>query len=193
MTGIRQLKWATLAAAALLLAAPWGQVAAEAQGVTPFGAFNHDTTQPLGVEADNFHVENAANKGVLSGNVRVRQGSMRLACDTLEIFYSNKGGAGQAASTGSLIGGGNAVERLIARGKVRISDGQGRAATARMANYDVAGAEIILTGDVILLQGGGALKGDKLRIDLTSGTARVLSSPGGGSGRVRMIIDPNKR
>lgn len=179
--------------ATALCAAPTRRPAALAQSVTPFGDFNHDTTQPVAIEADNFHVENAQNKGVLRGNVRVKQGGLRLACDTLEIFYSGKDGAKNAASGGSLIGGGSAVDRLIARGKVRVADGQGRAATAREADYDVSGAEITLIGDVVLLQGGNALKGERLKIDLTSGTARVMGQDGGGSGRVRMTIDPSKK
>lgn len=180
--------------AAVLAVASGAAAAAQERTATPFGDFNHDTTQPVGIEADNFHVENASNKGVLRGNVRVKQGSMRLACDTLEIFYSGKDSANRAASSGSLLGGGgSAVDRLIARGKVRISDGQGRAATAKQADYDVAGAEILLSGEVVLLQGGGVLKGDKLRIDLTSGTARVIGDEGATSSRVRMTIDPTKK
>ena len=178
--------------AGALAVASGAPAAAQGRTATPFGDFNHDTTQPVAIEADNFHVENAANKGILRGNVRVRQGSMRLASASLEIFYSGKDSANKAASSGSLIGGGSAVDRLIARGKVRISDGQGRAATAKEANYDVAGAEILLTGDVVLLQGGGILKGDRLKIDLNSGTARVVGQEGQSSGRVRMTIDPSK-
>ena len=190
---------AAVAAALLAAAAVFPPGAAAAQGAL-FGGFQHDSTQPLSVEADNFNIENAANKGVLTGNVRVVQGVIKIRCDRLEIYYSGKGGAKKAASSGSLFGGGSAVDRLVASGKVIIKDGNQRAARAKKADYDVAAREILMTGNVALMEidektdrVSGILQGDKLKIDLASGTARIINEPKAGGGRVRMTIDPTKK
>ena len=47
------------------------------------------------------------------------------------------------------------------------------AAEAAKAVYSVATSEIIMTGDVVLTQGGNALSGQKLRVNLKDGTATV--------------------
>lgn len=179
-------------AAALLLMAVAAQGPAWAQS-SPFGGFEHDASQPVEVASDTLEVRNEEQKAVFSGNVRIRQGDVRMKAEWLEVTYAAPGERrrGAAAASGAP-GAGGAIDRLRARGEVIITNGN-ETAKAENADYDVATAEILLTGQVILLQGDNVIKGERLRIDLTRGTAR-MEGDGTASettGRVRIQLDPN--
>ncbi|MEL6978075.1 MAG: LptA/OstA family protein [Pseudomonadota bacterium] len=154
--------------------------AAAQSGATPFGGFEHDSTQPVEVAADALEVRNADQKAIFSGNVRVRQGEVAMKAEWLEVTYAGRGGAANAAS------GGGAIDRLRARGNVIITNGA-EMAKSREADYDVAAAEISLAGDVLLVQGQNVIKGDRLKIDLATGTARMVSE----GDRVKVQLDPS--
>ncbi|MEO0719703.1 MAG: LptA/OstA family protein, partial [Pseudomonadota bacterium] len=68
-------------------------------------------------------------------------------------------------------------------GEVFITNGKESAEAAR-ADYDVAAAEIVMDGNVRLLQGESVMKGERLRIDLEAGTGRMEG------GRVQVSINP---
>lgn len=153
-------------------------------GATPFGGFEHDSTQPVEVSADTLEVRNAEQKAIFAGNVRVRQGEVAMKAEWLEVTYAARGGAATAGA------GGGAIDRLRARGNVIITNGA-EMAKSREADYDVASAEISLAGDVLLVQGQNVIKGDRLKIDLASGTARMVSQGGSDAGRVRLQLDPS--
>lgn len=152
---------------------------------SPFGGFKHDASQPIEVAADSLEVRNAEQVAVFRGNVDVRQGVMRMRADRIEISY---GGSGEDASNvpSGIPGAGGSIDRLQAIGDVIISNGKEQA-EAGFADYDVVTGEITLTGDVMLVQGGNVIKGDRLTIDLASGTGRI------GGGRVRTIITPTQQ
>ena len=51
------------------------------------------------------------------------------------------------------------------------------------ATYDVESGDVVLTGNVLLTQGGNVLAGEKVTVDLATGTANA-------SGRVRSVLQP---
>ncbi len=57
------------------------------------------------------------------------------------------------------------------------------AAEGREAVYTVTSGEVVMTGDVLLTQGGSTIAGQKLIVDLDTGTGRM-------DGRVKTVIDP---
>lgn len=158
--------------------------AAAQQTASPFGGFKHDSSQPIEVAADSLEVRNAEQVAVFRGNVDVKQGVMRLHADRIEISY---GGDGSGVQSG-IPGAGGSIDRLRAVGDVIISNGEEQA-EAGVADYDVTTGQIELTGDVMLVQGGNVLTGQKLVIDLVSGTGQFQSTEGG---RIRTIITPSQ-
>lgn len=134
-----------------------------------FGDLAQDTSQPVEVGADQFTVNNADGTAVFSGNVVVTQGGMRLTAAEVQVIYAT---------------GNTAIDRLIATGGVTITN-LGDAAEAQEAVYSVDSGVIVLTGNVLLVQGPSAMAGQKLTINLTDGTGvmegRVTTTfvPGG--------------
>lgn len=133
-----------------------------AQGAqVPFEGLGSDGPTTVEVTADSLGIDQATGKAVFSGNVVIGIEGMRLSADKVEIVYSSE-------STG----GGGPVSRLIASGNVVFSNGA-EAAEANLAEVDIDAGEVVMTGDVILTQGNNALSGQKLRINLNTGTALI--------------------
>ena len=159
---IKSLK---LAACGLVLAS-----AALAQNATvAFGGLKHDSSLPVEITADELTVDQNTGTAVFIGNVVAGQGEMRLTAARVRVQYATQNGE----PTGR-------IERLFATGGVTLVNGP-EAAEAQKAVYAVADGEVVMTGDVILTQGANALAGEKLTVDLSSGTGRM-------SGRVRTIF-----
>ena len=149
--------------ALLILAATPGL----AQNVT-FGGIKADTSAPVELSADSLSVNQADGTAQFSGNVVIGQGEMRLSADEVTVIYAD--GDQQKIST------------LKAKGGVTLVNGPD-AAEAAEADYNVESGDIALSGDVVLTQGANVLRGDKMRVNLTTGTAQV-------DGRVRSILQP---
>ncbi|MEM9012002.1 MAG: LptA/OstA family protein [Pseudomonadota bacterium] len=152
--------------AVLALAAP-----VAAQTNTPFGSFEHDSSQPIEVTANALAVNQTDQTATFSGNVVAGQGTLRLTADEVLIEYSAEGGS----ETG-------AIRRLMADGNVFLSNGSEQSRGDR-AEYDVARGAIFMEGNVILTQGQNALSCDRLDIDLNAGTGNC-------TGRVETIFVP---
>ena len=143
-------------------------LAGAAAGQTSGFGSAQDTRQPVEVTADNLSVDQRTGKAVFSGNVLSGQGQMRLAADRVTVTYAQ--------------GSQQRISALRAEGNVTLSSGQD-AAEARTADYDVESGNVVLTGDVLLTQGGNVLAGDKVTVNLATGTATA-------AGRVRSVLQP---
>ncbi|MBS8224970.1 LptA/OstA family protein [Vannielia litorea] len=140
-----------------------------AQGAdVAFGALKHDSSLPVEIAADQLQINQETGKAVFRGNVEVGQGEMRLTAAMVEVEYE-----GGDSSTGK-------VQRLHATGGVTLVSGA-EAAEARDAIYTIGSSQIVMTGDVLLTQGQNALAGQKLVVDLDSGTGVM-------EGRVRTVF-----
>lgn len=140
--------------------------AASAQGVA-FGGLSQDSDLPVEVEAESLDVDQADGSALFSGGVTVAQGDMRLSADEVRIEYAEEGGD---------------IEWLHATGGVTIVAGED-AAEASEATYAIGAGQIVMMGDVLLTQGPNALSGNRLTLDLESGTGRM-------EGGVRTIFQP---
>jgi lipopolysaccharide export system protein LptA len=156
-----------LAAAAVCAALPLMALAQGAQ--VPFGSFQHDTSAPVEVTAEQLSIDQSDGTAIFSGNVVVGQGEMRLTAATVRVRYA--GQTGDAAGR---------IERLEASGGVTLVSGA-EAAESREAVYTIDSGVIVMTGDVILTQGQNALSAQKLTVNLENGTGLL-------EGGVRTIL-----
>lgn len=161
----------TLAAVLLTLAvlAPGGAVA---QAQVPFAGLGGDRSAPVELSAERLEVDQATGRATFTGEVTVVQGDLRLSAARVLVEYATDDETGR-----------NRIARLLAEGEVLLVTPE-EAAEAAEAVYDLDAGEIALAGDVLLTQGGNALAGDRLVIDLASRTGRM-------EGRVRTVILPD--
>lgn len=138
------------------LAISVGLAAAQETGVS-FGGLRADTTLPVEVKADSLAVDQSDGSASFTGNVLVVQGAMRLSADTIRVEYASGGGK---------------IERLHATGHVLLVNATD-AAEAEEAVYTIDSGEVVMSGSVLLTQGPAAIRGQRLVIDLKSGTGRM--------------------
>ncbi|MFN3936799.1 MAG: lipopolysaccharide transport periplasmic protein LptA [Gemmobacter sp.] len=141
---------------------------AAAQGMqVGFSGLRQDTRAPVEVTSDSLEVDNATGQAVFLGNVVVAQGELRLAAPRVEVDYGTAG---------------EGIRAVRASGGVTLATAA-EAAEAQEARYDVTSGALVMSGSVLLTQGGATIAGERLVADLTAGTGRM-------EGRVRTVFQP---
>ena len=148
--------------AALLLAALL--VAGTAHGQSALE--KHDTNGPIDIDAAKIDVQDKAGQALFSGDVRMKQGDLNLAANTVKVFYRKKGDAPE-------------IVRLDASGGVNLVSPSERA-TGDYGIYDVEHRLLTMTGHVVLNQNQSVLRGSRLVIDLENGRSSLDSRVTGG-------------
>lgn len=147
----------------------FGPCALRAQETTlAFAGLQAGVGQPVEINSDQLEVSQTAATAQFTGNVTVRQGDLRLSADELIVEYAK--------------GDKTKIDRMIATGHVLLSTPT-EAAEAQQGIYSLATATLELSGSVLLTQGGSTISGNKLTVDLKSGTGRM-------DGRVKTILQP---
>lgn len=143
------------AAAVVGMSQPWAQAVG-----------GHNTDAPVNYAADRIELQDRQDRVVLSGNVDISQGNLRLQAARTTVAYTD---------VGSL-----QIQRIDATGGVLVTRGN-ESARGDVAIYDFTRRIITLTGNVALRRGSDTLNGGRMVIDLDSGIASVDGRAGGGS------------
>lgn len=157
MTAMRCVAF-VLAISGLLAAVP-----AIGQGTSALKG--HDTSAPVDFDAERMEVQDRADRAVLSGNVRVRQGTLSLNAERINVAYTSTAGID--------------INRIDASGGVTVRS-PSETARGQFAVYDINRRLITMIGNVTLLRGTNEVRGGRLVIDLTTGRATM---DGGGAAR----------
>jgi lipopolysaccharide export system protein LptA len=155
-TAMRSFIAAFLAASVAALA--FGSLA-EAQGIAGF-----NSNQPVNYAADRIELQDRQNRVVLSGDVVITQGDLKLTAGRTTVAFTD---------TGSL-----KIQRIDATGGVTVNRGN-ESARGAAGVYDFNRRVIILSGDVALRRGGDTLNGARLTMDLNTGLSTVEGGGGG--------------
>ena len=145
-------------AAGFIVAAGFGSVAA-AQAISGF-----NSNQPVDYAADRIELQDRQKRVVLSGDVQITQGDLRLTAQRTTVAYTDTGGL--------------KIQRIDATGGVVVTRGSERA-SGSAGVYDFNRRVIVMSGGVALRRGTDTLNGGRLTIDLNTG----LSSVDGGGAR----------
>lgn len=155
-------------AAALTLALASG-VAAQGMQIG-LGGLRQSGDTPVEVTAEQFQIDQASGGARFEGNVLVVQGDMRLSASKIDVEYDPES---------------RAIRRLIATGQVLLAT-PSDAAESQSATYEIGSGQLVMTGSVLLTQGGVTIAGDKLSADLRQGTGRM-------DGNVKTVFQPGAK
>lgn len=150
--------------------------------------------EPIEITADRLDVDQVAKRAVFGGNVHAVQGDVRLAGQSLTVFYdeTRKGEEAPAADTaepgGEGVSGGR-IRRMEVQGGVHVSSPK-ETASGDAGVYDLEEGMITLIGNVILTRGENILRGARLNIDVESGKSVILGSSE--TGRVKGLFVPKR-
>lgn len=137
--------------------------------------FDSERDQPMDIDADEFDGEMSENSiSRLIGNVIIRQGSMDVRAD-LAIITTRDGEIALVELEGKPV-------------RMKMLDSKGEPTTGRASRveYNLEGEVVTFTGDVLVEQPRGNVRGERIVYDLASG--RI---DGGGDGsRIQLRIQP---
>lgn len=140
----------------------------------PAAALESDRRQPVDLTADHFEGVIADQGDSTLRGVQITQGSLRIVAE--QAVISRRAGA---------------LERAVLNGqpatvRQRLDQGGEMQAEARQIDYDMAANVLILTGQVVITQPEGELRGERVRYEIGSGRIE-----GGAPGsRVQMRLPP---
>jgi lipopolysaccharide export system protein LptA len=182
------------AALALALIASGDALAQGAMSGVPnaMQGFSQNRDQPIQIEAASLEMRDKKKEATFSGNVKVVQGDTTMTSKFLVVFYDSgpapatpapaspqpaapkgsKSGSMQSATPGP--GGSSSIRRLEARGSVVVTQ-KDQVVTGETAIFDTRANLITMAGGVVLTQCKNVLKGDRLKVDMTTGVSRVES------------------
>jgi lipopolysaccharide export system protein LptA len=126
----------------------------------------HDSNAPVNYAADRIELQDKAQRVVLSGNVDITQGDLRMRSARSTVAYTNDGSL--------------KIQRLDATGGVTVTRGN-ESAKGDVAVYDFNRRIITMAGNVALRRGTDTLNGGRLVMDLNSGVSSVDGRAGGSS------------
>ncbi len=165
--------------AAMLLALSGQTATAAGSGIDTHSA------APIDITANEAEVVNSKCVAIWRGAAEALQAKSRLRADTISVYSRPKGvGAnGQPACGGT--------ERIEAEGHVFYVTPE-RRARGDHAVYSAGNDEIVITGDVIVVQGLNVARADRLIIKVSTRQARMESNVVGAGkpGRVRGVFYP---
>ena len=134
-------------------------------------ALPEDTKKPIEIEAQSVVVDETTGFNEFSGDAEVRQGSLLLLAELIQVQTDNK-----------------EVVSMIARGSlekpakyIQSQENQARfvEATATLITYDVDEGMIYLVGNARLVQGFDSFSGETLDYDIDNDKVIVKSSEDG--------------
>src|SRR6187397_2334945 len=130
--------------------------------------FSQNRDQPIQIEAASLEMRDKKKEATFAGNVKVVQGDTTMTSKTL------------------VAGGSSSIRRLEARGSVVVTQ-KDQVVTGETAVFDTRANLITMTGGaagVVLTQCKNVLKGDRLKVDMTTGVSRVEAD-----GKVHVMIE----
>ena len=142
---------------------------------SPLAALESDREQPMQINSDRFEAGMDTNTTVLTGNVRIVQGSLVVKAARADITQ-DKGEVSRALLTGA-----------PATLKQTMTGGGELNASARTIDYKLAEESVDLSGDVILERPQGTLRSEKVTYSVKTGR---LAAGEGVSGGVQLVIPP---
>jgi len=186
---------------ALTLGAAYGVTAQSSVDGVPnaMQGFSKNRDQPIQIEAAKLEIRDKTNparrdktkQATFSGSVKVVQGDTTMTSKTLVVFFDSNSAAAASAPTktkGAVKasplrsatpgpGGSSSIQRLEARGDVRVTQ-KDQVVTGKTAVFDTKINLITMLGGVVLSQCMSVLRGDRLLVDMTTGDSRVESDSG---------------
>ncbi len=152
---------AGLAGFGLTAAVMLGAQQLSAQSIAGF-----NSNQPVDYAANRIELQDRENRVVLSGDVAIKQGDLRLNAGRTIVNYTDAGTL--------------KIQRITATGGVQVARGN-ETARGNVGVYDFNRRIITLVGDVRLRRGSDTLNGGRLVIDLNTGVSSVDGRSAGSS------------
>lgn len=149
----------------------------------PTSALADDRDQPIHIESDRAERDGRQGITIYEGDVRLRQGSMRIHADRLTVHTD----------------GNNQVQEVLAEGRPAqfeqrpSADDEPIQAEAFSIRYQVTAEQLELTTNAWLEQGSATLRGNRIDYDMARELMRAEGEPDTERPRIEMVIPPRSQ
>ena len=174
-----------------------GLMLAAGLGLTAHAQIAPTSNGPIDITADNGTLVNSTCEATWSGAAEALQGDSRLRANVIKAFLKKKPPAAAAAPQSGAAGANpsdcGATERIEADGNVfYVTPDQ--VAHGDHAVYSADAGQIVMTGNVIVVQGKNVVRGDKMTIHVATRLVTIDSTAQGRGtpNRVRGVFYPNQ-
>jgi lipopolysaccharide export system protein LptA len=157
--------------------------------------FSQNRDKPIKISSASLEVRDKDKVATFSGDVHLVQGDTTLRSKTLLVFYNDEDAPKPAKPPPPIAGAPDAppisqqIRRVEAKGGVFVTQ-KDQTATGESGVFDMQANTVTLLGNVVISQGQNVVKGDRLTVDITSGTSRVECGKSQGQCRVQALIQP---
>jgi lipopolysaccharide export system protein LptA len=156
----------------------------------PLQGFSRNRKDPVKIEANALEVRDRDKTAIFMGNVLVVQGETTLRCSELKVFYEGDTLTGQTQKSAAAGTSAQRIRRLEALGGVIITAKEQKA-TGDSGVYDLRANTMTLNGNVVVTQGQNVMQGDRLVVELATGTSRLEAGGKPGPNRVKGLFVPS--
>jgi lipopolysaccharide export system protein LptA len=154
-------------------------------------AGGNNSSAPVDISADEQEVINSQCKTIFRGAVEVLQDKARMRASTMTVYNRRKTPGKNTSPTGNADCGD--VDRVEADGNVFYVTPE-QTVRGDHAVYDYATDTIVVTGDVVAVQGQDVARGDRMTIKTKTNDVKMESNATGrGKTRVRAVLYPSDK
>ena len=143
-------------------------------------ALGESQGQPIVIKSDTLEFDHQRNQVTFRGNVDAKREDWTIQCHTMVVYYRES--PKESASKESM-----KIEKIFAKGDVKITRSSGGLATAEEATYYWDEERLVLTGKPVVQQGDDFVEGSRVTLLLKENRSIV---EGSGDTRVRAVIGP---
>ena len=149
-----------------------------------------DSSAPVDISADEQEVINSQCKTIFRGAVEVLQDKARMRANVMTVYNRRKTAGKTSSATGNNDCGD--VDRVEADGNVFYVTPE-QTVRGNHAVYDYGTDTIVVTGDVVAVQGQDVARGDRMTIKTKTNDVKMESNATGrGKTRVRAVLYPDQ-
>jgi lipopolysaccharide export system protein LptA len=157
-------------------------------------AFGDSQGQPIVIKSNSLEFDHQRKMVTFSGNVEAKREDWTIQCQKMIVYYEEKGKEPSQKESMKEEKGkdlpqkeSTKIDKIIAKGDVRITRAGGGLATAEEATYYWDDERVVLTGKPVVKQGDDFVEGSVVTLLLRESRSLV---EGSGDIRVRAVISP---
>jgi lipopolysaccharide transport protein LptA len=151
-----------------------------ANGQTLKKALGDSQGQPIVIKSNSLEFDHQHKRVTFSGNVDAKGEDWTILCQKMIVYYGEK--SKESTQKESM-----KIEKIVAKGDVRITRQSGGLATAEEATYYWDEERVVLTGKPVVQQGDDFVEGTMVTLLLKENKSLV---EGSGDTKVRAVISP---
>jgi lipopolysaccharide export system protein LptA len=134
---------------------------------------------PINIESDLMEAMDKSGIVVFTGHVKATRGDLTINSEKLEVFYEKRKGGEDTTK---------AVEKIIATGQVRITQGE-RIGTGHRAIYEKPAEKITITGEAQVWEGPNRVSGERIIFFINEDRSVV---EGNSKTKVKAVVYPEE-